>query len=327
MIKWLDSLSSLGGAYLGNCRIYRSRLLCLNGHWQDALNEITFVCDDLDGFPGRICGHAYYQLGEIQRLRGEGRAAENAYRRAAGLGCPIQPGLALLRLAEGDSHAASAGIRRALTEVSAKPDRVDLLKSAVTIHLESRQMGAARDALDELEKITEDLTAPVIEAERCTARSAVALAEGDPASALPLLRWAVDIWQAQDAPYEVAKLNVLIGRACQALADQDGARLQFAAARETFEQLGARPDLIELDRVVAAMDAGEGNHGLTQREIEVLRLIARGMANRAIATELHLSERTVHRHVANIFIKLDVDSRTAAAAYGIKLRIVDMGML
>jgi DNA-binding CsgD family transcriptional regulator len=326
MIKWLDTLSSLGGAYLGNCRIYRSRLMCLNGHWQDALDEITAVCDDLDGFPGRICGHAHYQLGEIQRLRGEGEAAENAYRRAAGLGCAVQPGLALLRLAEGDGHAATAGIRRALTEVSAKPDRVDLLKAAVTIHLETGQIGAARDALDQLERLTADLTAPVIEAERCTVRSAVLLAEGDAGGALPLLRWAVDIWQEQDAPYELAKLNVLIGRACRALADQDGARLQFSAARETFERLGARPDLAQLDRVVASVDAETG-HGLTQREIEVLRLIARGRTNRAIANELHLSERTVHRHVANIFTKLAVDSRTAAVAYGIKHRIVDLDVL
>ena len=143
---------------------------------------------------------------------------------------------------------------------------------------------------------------------------------------MPLLRWAVDIWQEQDAPYELAKLNVLIGRACRALADQDGARLQFSAARETFERLGARPDLAQLDRVVASVDA-EAGHGLTQREIEVLRLIARGRANRAIANELHLSERTVHRHVANIFTKLAVDSRTAAVAYGIKHRIVDMDVL
>ena len=122
-------------------------------------------------------------------------------------------------------------------------------------------------------------------------------------------------------------MNVLIGQACRALADHDGARLQFSAARETFERLGARPDLAQLDRIVAATDAGSETHGLTPREIEILRLIARGKANRAIANELHLSERTVHRHVSNIFTKLDVDSRTAAVAYGIKHRIVEMGTL
>jgi DNA-binding CsgD family transcriptional regulator len=325
MARWLDSLNSLGGAYLGNCRIHRSRLMCLNGAWPDALDEIAAVCTDLDGHTGWVCGHAYYQLAEVRRLRGEWDAAEDAYRRAAQQGCPTHPGLALLRLAEGDVDAASAGVRRALTEVIATPDRLDLLKAAVTIHLEEGDIEAARNAVTEFEEITRELTAPAIEAETSAVMGALALSEGDPGRALPLLRRAVAIWQQQDAPHEVAKLNVLIGQACRALADDDGAQLEFSAARETFEQLGARPDLAQLDRIVAATVAGFETHGLTRREIEVLCLIARGKANRAIANELHLSERTVHRHVSNIFTKLDVDSRTAAVAYGIKHRIVQVG--
>lgn len=323
MARWLDSLNSLGGAYLGNCRIYRSRVMFLNGAWPDALDEIAAVCDDLDGYTGWVCGHAYYQLGEVRRLRGEWGAAEDAYRRAAENGCPTQPGLALLRLAEGDVDAASAGVRRALTEVAARPDRLDLLKAAVTVYLEEGNIEAARDAVTEFEEITRDLTTPVIEAETSTMRGALALSEGDPGSALPLLRRAAGTWQEQDAPHERAKLNVLIGQACRALADHDGARLEFSAARRTFERLGAVPDLALLDRIVG----GSETHGLTRREIEVLCLIARGKANRAIANELHLSERTVHRHVSNIFTKLDVDSRTAAVAYGIRHRIVDKGTL
>lgn len=107
-----------------------------------------------------------------------------------------------------------------------------------------------------------------------------------------------------------------------------GARLEFSASRETFERLGARADLAQLDRIVAAAtNANSETRGLTRREVEVLCLIARVRANHAIASELHLSERTVHRHVFNIFTKLDVDSRTAAVAYGIKHRIVQMGYL
>ncbi|MFI7066006.1 LuxR C-terminal-related transcriptional regulator [Kribbella sp. NPDC050124] len=327
MARWLDSLTSLGGAYLGNCRIYRSRLMCLNGAWPEALDEIAEVCDDLDGYTGWVCGHAYYQLGEVRRLRGEWDAAEAAYRRAAEHGCPTQPGLALLRLAEGDVDAASAGVRRALTEVTARPDRLDLLKAAVTIHLEQGNIEAARDAVTEFEELTRGLTTAVIEAETSAVRGALALSEGDPASALPLLRLAAGIWQEQDAPHERAKLNVLIGQACRALTDHDGARLEFSAARETFERLGAVPDLAQLDRSLATAEVASGTHGLTPREIEVLCLIARGKANRAIANELHLSERTVHRHVSNIFTKLDVDSRTAAVAYGISHRIVEAGTL
>ncbi len=327
MVRWLDSLSSLGGAYLGNCRIYRSRLMLLNGAWPEALDEIAAVCADLDGYTGWVCGHAYYQLGEVRRLRGESDAAEAAYRHAAEHGCPTQPGLALLRLAEGDVDAASAGIRRALTEVTAKPERLDLLKAAVTIHLDEGKIEAARDAVAEFEEITREVTAPAIEAETSAVRGALALSEGDPGRALPLLRRAVGTWQEQDAPHERARLNVLIGQACRALADEDGARLEFSAARETFERLGARPDLARLDRIVAATDGASETHGLTRREVEVLCLIARGKANRAIAGELHLSERTVHRHVSNIFTKLDVDSRAAAVAYGIKHRIVEVGTL
>ncbi|MEI8410686.1 MULTISPECIES: response regulator transcription factor [unclassified Kribbella] len=327
MARWLDSLHSLGGAYLGNCRIYRSRLMFLNGAWPEALDEIAAVCTDLDGHAGWVCGHAFYQLGEVRRLRGEWDAAEDAYRRAAENGCPTQPGLALLRLAEGDVDAASAGIRRALTEVSAQPERLDLLKAAVTIHLEERKIEAARDAVTEIEAITAESATPVTEAETCAVRGALALAEGDPASALPLLRRAVSTWQEQDAPHERATVNVLIGQACRALDDHDGAQLEFSAARETFERLGAGPDLAQLDRIVAATDTGSEIHGLTRREVEILCLIARGKANRAIANELHLSERTVHRHVSNIFTKLGVDSRTAAVAYGIRHRIVEMGTL
>jgi DNA-binding CsgD family transcriptional regulator len=327
MARWLDSLGSLGGAYLGNCRIYRSRLMCLTGAWQDALDEIAAVCTDLDGYAGWVCGHAFYQLGEVRRLRGEWDAAEEAYRHAAEHGCPTQPGLSLLRLAQGDVDAASASVRRALTEVTATPDRLDLLKAAVAIYLEDGKTEAAGDAVAEFEKIVGELTTPVIEAEASAVRGALALAEGDAGSALPLLRRAVGAWQEQDAPHEVAKLNVLIGQACGALGDHDGAQLEFSAARETFERLGARPDLALLDRIVAAMDADSETHGLTQREIEVLCAIAQGKPNRAIANELHLSERTVHRHVSNIFTKLDVDSRTAAVAYAIKERIVEVGIL
>jgi DNA-binding CsgD family transcriptional regulator len=327
MTRWLDSLSSLGGAYLGNCRIYRSRLMFLNGAWPDALDEIAAVCTDLDGYSGWVCGHAFYQLGEVRRLRGEWDAAEDAYRRAAEHGCPTQPGLALLRLAQGAVDAASAGVRRALTEVTATPDRLDLLKAAVTIHLEDGKTEAAGDAVAEFEEIAGETATPVIEAEAFAVRGALALSQGAAGSALPLLRRAVGAWQEQDAPHEVAKLNVLIGQACRALGDHDGAQLEFSAARETFERLGARPDLAHLDRIVAATDAVSETHGLTQREIEVLRAIAQGKSNRAIANELHLSERTVHRHVSNIFTKLDVDSRTAAVAYAIRERIVAVGIL
>ncbi|KGN40449.1 response regulator transcription factor [Knoellia aerolata] len=211
--------------------------------------------------------------------------------------------------------------------MTSRPERLDLLKAAVTIHLEEGRIEAARDAVSAFEEITRGTTTPALAAETSAVRGALALSEGDPARALPLLRQAVGTWQEQDAPHERARLNVLIGRASRAPGDEDGARLEFFAAQQTFQRLGARPDLAQLDRIVAATDGAPASHGLTRREVEVLSLIARGKANRAIASELHLSERTVHRHVSNIFTKLDVDSRTAAVAYAITHRIVEMGSL
>ena len=327
MTGWLDSLGSLGGAYLGNCRIYRSRLMCLTGAWPDALDEIAEVCQDLEGYAGWICGHAFYQLAEVQRLRGAWDAAEAAYRRAAEYGCPTQPGLSLLRLAQGDVDAASAGLRRALVEVTATPERLDLLKAAVAVLLEGGKTAAARDAVAEFEEIAGAVRAPVVEAEASSVRAALALAEGDAARALPLLRRAAGIWQEHDAPYEVARLNVLIGQACHALGDRDGAQLEFSAARETFERFGARPDVARVDRIAAATHGQPDLHGLTRREYEILCAIAQGKPNRVFATELHLSERTVHRHVSNIFDKFGVDSRTAAVAHAIRERIITAGVL
>jgi DNA-binding CsgD family transcriptional regulator len=327
MTAWLDSLGSLGGAYLGNCRIYRSRLMSLNGTWEEALAEIAAVCGDLEGYGGWVCGHAYYQLGEVRRLRGEWEAAEGAYMHAAENGCPTQPGLALLRLGQGDVESASAGVHRALAEVTTRPERLDLLKAAVSIFLEQEDLEAAGNAVIELEEICADPATPVVAAEVAAARGALALAEGDAAAALPLLRGAIGTWQEQDAPHEVATLNVMIGQACRALGDHDGARLEFSAARVTFERLGARADLARLERIVATTGTASHSRELTRREVEVLRLIASGKANRAIARELHLSERTVHRHVANIFTKLGVDSRTAAVAHAIRHHIVEVGAL
>ena len=208
-----------------------------------------------------------------------------------------------------------------------KVDRLDLLKAAVTIYLEAGDAEAAREAAAEFEEIAGEHATPAIHAESATIRGALALAEGDPGRALPFLRRAVGAWQEQETPYEVATLNVLIGQACRALDDEDGARIEFTAARETFTRLGALPDLARVDAIVARGDASSSTHGLSPREIEVLRLIAKGRPNRAIADELHLSERTVHRHVANIFTALDVGSRTAAVTYAIKHRLIEVGML
>jgi DNA-binding CsgD family transcriptional regulator len=298
--------------------------MCLRGSWQEALQEVAFVCDDLSGNYGQlVAGHAHHQLAEIHRLLGRPEA-ERSYRRAAELGGPTQPGLSLLRLAQGEVDKAVLGIRRALAETPAQLERLDLLTAAVKIMLAAGDIDAARQATTELAGIAAVYATPGVQAELAAARGAVALSDGDPAIALPLLRSAARSWREIDAPYAVATVSVLIGLACRSLGDEDAAQVELESARSTFARLGARPDL---HRVEELLHPTRAVGPLSAREIEVLRLVAAGRTNHAIASELFLSERTVHRHISNIFDKLGVHSRTAAASYAIQHHIVDVGIL
>src|SRR3954462_1287926 len=164
---------------------------------------------------------------------------------------------------------------------------------------------AAADASRELQEIGARWTGGLLDAMVAHARGAVALAGGDAREALIALRQAEQAWRALDAPYEAARAGVLLSRACAALGDEDTAALELDAAREVFARLGAAPDV----------PAPQESHGLTARELEVLRLVAAGKSNREIAAELVISEHTVARHMQNIFRKLDVSSRTAASAF------------
>ena len=306
---WLDTLPRLGGAYFGNCRIYRAHLMCLCGAWREALDEVAFVCDDLSGNYGQLVGgHAHYQLAELHRLLGNPEA-EASYRRSAEMGGPTQPGLSLLRLSQGEVDKAVLGIRRALAETHGQLERLDLLPAAVTIMLAAGEIDAARQATTELAGIAAVYTTPGIQAELDVARGAVALSDEDPAMALPLLRSAARSWREIDAPYAVATVSVLIGLACRAVGDEDAAEVELESARSTFARLGASPDQQRVEELLRPAPPAVGPSGLSAREIEVLRLVAAGRTNPAIAAELFVSERTVHRHVSNIFDKLGVHSR------------------
>jgi DNA-binding CsgD family transcriptional regulator len=318
---WCDALPQFTGAYSGTCRIHRSELLQLTGAWPEAAQEAELACRQLThGYGLIVTGGAFYQLAEIHRLRGEFAAAEAAYQEACRYAWLVQPGAALLRLARGDTTAATAAIRRALAEATDRPlyrvpgrelTRSQLLPAYVEIMLATDERPAAEAAATELASIAEQYRTPALHARAALARGGVHLAEGEPERALPALRRAHRLWHDLGAPYEAARVRVLIGRACRALHDDDGAGLELAAARHVFAQLGAHPD-------VAAVDALTGDRTrspLSPRETEVLRLIAAGRSNRSIAGELFLSEKTVHRHVSSILTKLGVGSRTAAAAY------------
>ena len=251
----------------------------------------------------------------MHRLLGDDDAAEIAYRRAASLGAGVHPGLALLRLRAGDTDAAATGLRRALAEATRPAERARLLPSMVSVLVAAGSLDEAERTLVELDGVSRSMGSSALNAELARAQGELALSGGSGEAALPSLRHAADLWRQLAAPYETARTRVLIAQACRSLGDDEGARLELEAARETFAQLGARQDL---DSVEILMNTRSSRKGLSSRELQVLRLIAAGRTNRSIASELFVSERTVHRHVSSIFGKLGVRSRAEAAAYAVE---------
>ena len=256
-----------------------------------------------------------YQLAELHRLRGEIPEAEAAYRQANEFGQYPHPGLARLRLAQGRLDVAAAAIRGAAEEVTDRLARAGILAAFVDIMVTTREVVAARAASDELVAIAMDAGAPLLKARAAHARGAVLLAEGDARGALTALGEARGGWSELRAPYDDARTRVLVGLARGELGDLETAQLELDAARSIFVELGARPDVELMDRLARSTPPDHGAGGLSPRELEVLRLVATGKTNHAIAAELVLSEKTVARHVSNIFAKLDVPSRSAATAY------------
>lgn len=312
---WLGTLPQLGGAYFGNCRIYRALLMRLRGEWSRAEAELEHACRDLAVDGRRVVGHAWYELGELRRLQGR-PGVEEAFERATAFGRVAQPGLALYRLGQGDAQAAGAGLRRVLAERELAADRLLLLPAAVEISLSAGRIDEAKDAITELEKIAETYPTTAVRAILDTARGAVGLIENRPADALRRLREASDRWRELDAPYETAQVGVRIAEGCRALGDEEGALMELRAALATFERIGARPDASRVRGLMSAQNVHLAV--LSPREAEVLRLIATGETNAEIAAQLFLSERTVHRHVSSILVKLDVRSRTSAAMYAVR---------
>jgi len=305
--------------FRGYCLVHRSELMRLHGSWDDALDEARKACERLQAPPDS--GLAHYQLAEILRLRGDLVRADEEYKAASQAGRKPYPGLALLRLAQGQADAAEAAIRLALREVKDRRPRVHLLRAGVEISLTRRNVKDAKAASDELATLARQLDAPFVHATSAQMCAAIAIAEGDAAGSLPLLQTASAGWQALVAPYELAHTRVLTGTAYRMLGDQDGAQLEFDAAHEIFERLGAAPDASRVAAITTEVKPVT-SEGLTGREVEVLRLVATGATNRIIATRLHISEKTVARHISNIFTKLDLPSRAAATAYAYEHRLV-----
>ncbi|MEN8706554.1 MAG: LuxR C-terminal-related transcriptional regulator [Nocardioides marinisabuli] len=300
-------------AFTGQCAVHRGQLLRLHGDWPGALAEFADAerryrqVHALDAV-----GLASYERGEVLRLLGQHADAEAAFDRASDHGYEPQPGLALLWVARGRTGAARAAVGRLLTEAAGPVQRARLLGPAVDVLLACDDQGAARDLVDDLDRLAAEFGCAGLLATAAAAHGAVELAGGDPAGALPYLRKAYAAWVALDGPHEVARVRVQLARALRSMGDHDSARVELEAARRTFAALGAAPDLAQVGRLMAPEVLPAG---LTGREAQVLRLVAAGRSNAQIADELVLSEKTVARHLSNIFTKLDVHSRTAAAAF------------
>lgn len=300
--------------YRGQCLMHRAEIMLLHGAWFDALTEVSRACGRLADPPDPpTLGAAWYVRGELHRVRGELAAAEDAYRAANELGRQPQPGLALLRLAQGRVDAAEAAIRRLIHEAQGPIARLAVLAPYAEIMLAARDTDAAADAADELATLAAPLNQPYLQALSAHVTSAVLLARNDPA-ALASLRRAWRHWCEIDAPYEAARVRVLIAQACRALGDEDGAEMELDAARTVFTELSATLDLVHA-QALSQLDKTRQDDGLTPREVEVLTLVAKGKTNRQIAEELFISEKTVASHLNHIFTKLGLPSRAAATAY------------
>jgi ATP/maltotriose-dependent transcriptional regulator MalT len=311
-------------AHNGLCLVHRAEIMLLGGDWETALQEARHSVERFTrGALNQLaCGSAFYCQGEAHRLRGEFEAAEEAYRQASLHGCETQPGLALMRLAQGKPASAEAAIRRVAGETTVPLRRARMLPAYVEIMIAVGGLDLARAASRELGETAESLDCEALAAMAAHARGAVALADGRATDALIELRRALTLWTELAAPYEVARVRAAVGQACRALEDHDTARLELQAARAAFTKLGAVTDESRVAALLQSKYDDAGTHGLTGRELQVLRLVAAGKSNREIAGALFISEHTVARHVQNIFAKLAVSSRAAATAFAFSHQLV-----
>jgi DNA-binding CsgD family transcriptional regulator len=300
--------------FRGICLVHRAQLSALGGDWPAAAQE-ALRAEEL--LRGPQAGAAAYQLGELCRLAGDHAGAADHYRRANSLGTQPEPGLARLRIAEGRATTAETTLRRLCAEARGPEDRAELLGALVEAQLALGDAPGAGATATELRRLVAELDAPVLHGFAEQAEGSVLVAEGRAAEALAPLARARRIWEELDLPHPCAQVRLLVGRCLRALGDEESAVLEFEAARACFTRLGAVGEVADVDALLpsGAPAANGRNGGLTDREVQVVRLVAAGHTNRLIAGKLNLSEKTVARHLANIYAKLAVPSRAAATAY------------
>lgn len=302
--RWSDPLP-LASLYPGICRVHRAQVLQSRGSWAEAEQEALGACADMVGIDVFAVADAYYEVGEVRRVRGDLDGAEQAYNQAHDYGRDPQPGMALLRLAQSRAADGAASIAAVLAAGGrSRLDRAALLSAQSEIALATGDVDLAEEAAAELAATAHDFDSAGLRADAHRAVGAVHLARGRVMEALSELRSAFNAWNELDVPYEAARTRMLLAQGYQACGDTDAAAREEAAAAACFDRLGV---------VTGALPDAPG--GLTAREIEVLRVLATGKSNREIAAELFLSPKTVARHLSNIFAKIGSPSRAAATAY------------
>ena len=318
LTDWIESQPELV-PFTGQCAVHRGQILRFGGAFSEAIEEFErAIVRYLAAHDDPPAGLAHGEAGEVHRIRGDYDAAAAEFVLALEHGYEPQPGQALLWLARGQAPAALAAVRRLLGEVHDPVYRSKLLPGAVEVLLGTGQVDDAAVVADELAAVATAFGCRALQAMAHYAVGSSLLAQGRPADAVPELRKAQATWHDLSAPYEAARCRLQLGRALRDLADEESALAQLSAALRTFEEVGAAPAAREAAHLVKPATPG----GLTEREIEVLRLVAAGRTNPQIAETLVLSEKTVARHLSNIFTKLDVSSRTAAAAFAFEQRLV-----
>jgi ATP/maltotriose-dependent transcriptional regulator MalT len=325
-LEWSDAVTQWAethpvSMFPGLCRVHRADLLQWRGDWPQAEAEARQACAELEFMHLPVAADAMVQIGEIRRRLGDHEGAEEAFQRAEELSGQAWSGIALLRLAQGRRQAAAKVITQALDGASAhKLGRCKLLPAYVQVLVEVGELDHARAGADELTEIAQEYESPMLLAAAATARARVELGSGDPGAACATLNEALDRWSELNAPYEVATTRLLMGHACRDKGDVLSANGAYDAAQAIFERLGAATDA-RASRDLRVRESFPC--GMSEREVEVLRVVAKGRTNRQIATELQLSEKTVARHLSNIFAKIDVASRAAATAFAFEQGLVD----
>ena len=314
-VAWCDAQPDLV-LYRGHCLLHQAEVLQLHGRWADGVAFAHEACGRLSAPPNPlVLGGAHYVEAELHRLRGEFAAAEQGYERAHQAGCDPHPGLALLRLAQGQVDVAAAAVRRALAEADAPLGRARLLSPSIEILLAAGDVSAAVEAQRELAALAGELSSRLLDAQSCQMDGAVRLALGDAAGALGVLRRALSGWSELGAPHDAARTRLLLAAACDAVGDNEGARMERTAAQAVLDQLGSGAGK-SIPRPLPG--------GLSPREAEVLVLVARGGTNRAIGEELFISEKTVTSHLTHLFAKLGVTSRGEASAFAYEHGLVGL---